>query len=616
MTSVWGWAGAPCTPEEAARALEWTNRGAESPGDGGVRSVLPCGGIGASGSQMHFHRDGDDAIVLIGRPRLSGATAPGNPEDAIAQRVLAGYRAAGADVLRALEGSFTLAIIRNGGREALLAIDRMGVGTLSYECCDERLYFGSSGDFLAARDGAAATVDLQSLFNYFYHHMVPGPSTIRSNHRRLPPGGYLVFQRGRARIDIYWKPRYDELAAYDLRALKLEFRTLLRDSVAQLVDGRTPAAFLSGGTDSSTIAGLLGEVTGRPAWTYSIGFDVAGYDEMSYARIAAKHFATDHHEYYVTPDDVVALATRMAAYCDQPFGNASSVPTYYCAMRARADGSDLLLGGDGGDELFGGNERYATQAFLSWYSRVPTVLKKAALEPLLFLPGADSFSLIRKGRSYVRYASMPMPDRLYAYNLLELHSAPVMFTPEFLQRVDVDTPLGLIRDAYVHAAASGQLNRMLALDLRFTLADNDLYKVSSMCGLAGVDVAYPMLNDALVAFSMRLPEALKLKGRKLRYFFKEALRDFLPLEIINKRKHGFGLPIGVWMRSHAPLRDLAYDALDALVARGVVQRSFVAHLMEQHDVDNAAYWGNEIWVLSQLELWLQAHGFPRGQALL
>jgi asparagine synthase (glutamine-hydrolysing) len=211
---------------------------------------------------------------------------------------------------------------------------------------------------------------------------------------------------------------------------------------------------------------------------------------------------------------------------------------------------------------------------------------------------------------------MPMPDRIYAYNLLQLNSAEAMLTPEFLHVIDVETPLGLLRDAYVHASATGQLNRMLALDLQFTLADNDLYKVSSMCGLAGIDVAYPMLNDALVAFSTHLPEELKLKGRKLRYFFKEALRDFLPIDIINKRKHGFGLPIGVWMRSHPPLRDLAYDALDALAGRGVVQRSFITHLTEQHHADNAAYWGNEIWVLSQLELWLQAHGFPRGQALV
>jgi asparagine synthase (glutamine-hydrolysing) len=211
---------------------------------------------------------------------------------------------------------------------------------------------------------------------------------------------------------------------------------------------------------------------------------------------------------------------------------------------------------------------------------------------------------------------MPMPDRIYAYNLLQINSAQSMFTPEFLQRVDAQAPLQLLRDAYAEAAASGQLNRMLALDLRFTLADNDLYKVSSMCGLAGIEVAYPMLNDALVAFSTRLPEALKLKGMKLRYFFKEALRDFLPIEIINKRKHGFGLPIGVWMRSHPALRDLAYDALDALASRGVVQRPFIGHLIDQHRTDNAAYWGNEIWVLSQLELWLQAHGFPRGRPLL
>jgi asparagine synthase (glutamine-hydrolysing) len=615
MTSmIWGRAGATRSPEDAARALERMNGHAQSSSDA-LRCVLESGALAASGRRVHIHRDGDDAVVLAGRPR-SNASLAGETLEGIARHVLEGYRANGSDVLRTLEGSFTVAILADSGREAMLAIDRMGVGTLSYEVRDDTLCFASNGDFLTP-EGAGSQIDLQSLFNYFYHHMVPGPSTIRRDRRRLPPGGYLVYRRGTLHVDSYWTPRYDETRGYDLPALKSEFRALLRESVTQVVDGQSAGTFLSGGTDSSTLAGMLGEVTRKPARTYSIGFDAAGYDEMSYARIAAKHFATDHHEYYVTPDDVVALAPRIAAHCDQPFGNASSVPTYYCAMLARDSGTDLLLGGDGGDELFGGNERYATQAFFSWYSRVPLAVRRSVLEPLLFrVPGADAIELVRKGRSYVRYASMPMPDRIYAYNLLELRSAHAMLTPQFIARIDVETPLQLLRDAYLNASASGQLNRMLALDLRFTLADNDLYKVSSMCGLAGVDVAYPMLNDALVAFSTRLPETLKLKGTKLRYFFKEALRDFLPVEIINKRKHGFGLPIGVWMRSHPPLRDLAYDALDALVARGVVQRPFVAHLMEQHHADNAAYWGNEIWVLSQLELWLQAHGFARGQPLV
>src|SRR5262249_16699723 len=138
--------------------------------------------------------------------------------------------------------------------------------------------------------------------------------------------------------------------------------------------------FLSGGTDSSTVAGMLGEVTGQPARTYSIGFDAQGYDEMAYARIAARHFNTRHNEYYVTSDDVVSAIPQIAAVHDQPFGNASAVPTFYCAKLARDDGVDVLLGGDGGDELFGGNDRYATQYLYSLYSDLPSGLRKGLIE--------------------------------------------------------------------------------------------------------------------------------------------------------------------------------------------------------------------------------------------
>jgi asparagine synthase (glutamine-hydrolysing) len=136
-----------------------------------------------------------------------------------------------------------------------------------------------------------------------------------------------------------------------------------------------------------------------------------------------------------------------------------------------------------------------------------------------------------------------------------------------------------------------------------------------MCELAGVEVAYPMLADGLVAFSMRLPAHLKLKGTRLRYFFKESLRDFLPREIIAKRKHGFGLPVGIWMRTHAPLQNLVYDAVRALGTRGIVKPSFIERIIAEHQADYATYWGGEIWVLSQLELWLAQHGYPPGQPL-
>jgi len=369
--------------------------------------------------------------------------------------------------------------------------------------------------------------------------------------------------------------------------------------------GRTAGAFLSGGTDSSTIAGMLGQVTGQPARTYSIGFNAQGYDEMEFARIAARHFGTRHQEYYVTPDDVVSAIPLIAAVHDQPFGNSSAVPTYYCAKLAKNDGVDVLLGGDGGDELFGGNERYAKQYLYSLYSDLPHALRKGLIEP--FLGVLPSKGILGKVQRYVGNASIPMPARYDNYNLLERLGSEVVFTAEFLNAVDARQPRAMMEQAYNGAQAQSLINRMLALDLRFTLADNDLPKVTRSCELACVDVKYPLLSDSVVTFSSSLPPRMKLKGTRLRYFFKEALRGFLPDEIITKTKHGFGLPFGPWLRAHRPLQQIALDSLADLKKRGIIRSEFIDELTTRHVESHADYYGTMVWVLMMLEQWLRQH---------
>jgi asparagine synthase (glutamine-hydrolysing) len=353
------------------------------------------------------------------------------------------------------------------------------------------------------------------------------------------------------------------------------------------------------------MAGLLGEVTGEPARTYSIGFEAEGYDEMAYARIAAQHFGTRHHEYYVTPADVVDAIPRIAAVHDQPFGNSSAVPTYFCARLAREDGVHTLIGGDGGDELFGGNERYAMQYLYSLYGDLPRPLRKGVVEPLAFL--LPEAGLVGKVQRYLRNASLPMPARYDHYNLLERLGAATVFTPEFLATVDTAAPAAQAAHAYDAARASSLVNRMLALDLRYTLADNDLPKVMRSCELAGVSVRFPLLSDAVVAFSARLAPDLKLKGTKLRYFFKDALRGFLPDAIITKTKHGFGMPFGIWLGAHPPLRAIALDSLSDLKRRGIVRPQFIEELTGSHVAEHPGYYGTMVWLLMMLEQWTRQH---------
>lgn len=525
--------------------------------------------------------------------------------EGMAAALIDAYGTHGVDAIKLLRGDFALAVLDEQRRDALLAIDRMGTHQLCYSVAGDRLAFGSTLDAIGAFPGIRSEADHQAIYDYVYFHMVPAPGSIRAGMRRLLPGEYLSYSNGKVETGRYWEMRFVENEQRPFPELKARFLGVLRDSVREAAAHGAVGAFLSGGTDSSTIAGLLGEVSGASARTYSIGFEAEGFDEMEYARIAARHFGTRHHEYYVTPDDVVEAIPAIAACFDQPFGNSSAVPTYYCAKLAKEDGVQILLGGDGGDELFGGNTRYAKQYLYSLYGDLPHALRKGLIEPIAF--AFPEVSIIGKAQRYMRNAVQPMPARYDNYNLLERLGAANVFTAGFLGSVDPQLPQALMRRTYQQAHAGSLINRMLAFDLKYTLADNDLLKVSRSSELAGVEVRYPMLDDAVVAFSASLAPELKLKGPRLRYFFKRALRGFLPDEIIAKSKHGFGLPFGRWLQTHRPLQQIARDSLADLKQRRIVRPEFIDDLTATHVRSHADYYGTMVWVLMMLEQWFRQH---------
>ena len=515
------------------------------------------------------------------------------------------YRRWKDDLAIHLLGQYSVAIIDQNEQALYLAVDRFVTHPLAYALQSNGIRFASNLDSLNIEQGLQLSP--QSIFNYVYFHVIPGPETIYRDVRRLLAGECLSFKSGKAEIRRYWRPEFIENQHSSFDELKQDFLGALRAAVKNASDGHNCGAFLSGGTDSSTIAGLLGEVSGASARTYSIGFEAAGYDEMEYARLAAKHFKTEHHEYYVTPADVAEAIPKIAQVYDQPFGNSSAVPTYFCARLAKQDGIDLLLGGDGGDELYGGNERYAKQHVFTHYARVPGLIRSALIEPLMRMPGVERIMPLRKAKSYVQQANLSMPARMETYNLLDRFGIRKVLSPEFLATVQPDAPLRHLSDVYRDAHARTLINRMLALDFKLTLSDNDLPKVSRMCELAKVNVAYPILDDGVLDFSLRLAPGLKLKGTKLRYFFKEALRGFLPDAILTKSKHGFGLPFGPWLRDHAPLQQIAYGSLEQLGDRGIIRKEFTRELIDVVRSGHAGYYGTMVWVLMMLELWLSHH---------
>ena len=539
--------------------------------------------------------------LCLGSPRVAGQTPLAGDMAAIWANLLDRHGPAGASAQ--VQGDFAVALTRPDG-SVFMAVDRFAVRTLCYRIDGGQIRVASRADELTV---ASDDLDPQALFDYLYFHIIPSPRTAFVGVHRLPPGHYAVFKDGQLTVAPYWVPTFQPESGRSFQQWQDEFKPLMQAAVARQFDGSRAACFLSGGTDSSTVAGMLAATAGQPVSCYSIGFEADGYDEMAYARLAAKKYGCTHHEIYFTPEDLVRDIPQVAAAYDQPFGNSSALPSFHCAQFAKADGVTRILAGDGGDELFGGNSRYATQRLFGFYHQVPGVLRKGLLEPLFGMGWVGRTPGLKKGTGYIRQANTPLPDRAQAFNLLGRLGYDQVLTPAMRARVNEASVLQQQTDVWAQARCADELNRYLAYDWRYTLAECDLPKVVGTTALAGVGVGFPMLDDALVDFSMRLPAEYKLKGMQLRWFFKEALRGFLPDEILTKKKQGFGLPFGVWMVRHAGLKKLSEDGLHSLAQRGLVNPAFVRQLLEQRLPEHPHYYGTMVWILLMLEHWLRHH---------
>lgn len=593
------------------RLAGWLGHGGHDAADALEKMLAKCSitrpehtltdtGLGLA-SSLSVAREGNLVAGICGRPRMQ--SADGSP----AKTLLQLWRQHGKDVPKHINGNFTLAILDLAEQSVFLALDRIGAEKLAYAASPDGLVFASQADMVAAHPAVGMELDPQGLFNFIYFFQVPAPGSVFRHVEKLLPAQWVQWRKGQLSKGFFWALQYQDEPRDDFEAQSKRFHALLRDGVQRAKGEDDVAAFLSGGTDSSTVSGVLKELSGQ-ARTYSIGFDAGGFDEMEYARLAAKRFGLDAREYYLQQADVLEAIPLIARHYDEPFANESAVPTYFCAKLAAADGYKAMLAGDGGDEIFGGNERYAKQKVFEAYHLLPTALRKALIEPLAHLPGMAALPPVRKAQSYIRQANIPLPERMESYNFIYRQPLGEMFSPDFLSQVDAGQPADWLKEVYDRADSDSYINRMLHLDIKFTLADNDLRKVGGMTEAAGIDVRYPLLDDAMMDFSGEVPPDWKVKGQYLRWFFKKALTGFLPDEIINKSKHGFGLPFGLWARDYAPLRERVEDRFNAFKQRGILLPEYVEHIRREHMSGHATYFGRMVWQILILEEWLAARG--------
>jgi asparagine synthase (glutamine-hydrolysing) len=510
------------------------------------------------------------------------------------------YLREGSRFLRRLHGAFALALWDRGRDETILAADQFGIKRLYYLSGPPATAFASRPS--ALRVGPSApSVSVGAVFNYLNFSFVPAPTSIFRDVARIEPGQLVRIRGGSATREAYWDLEYPERRLSRVDAAG-RIERLTQEGVGRAISGfaaKELGAFLSGGTDSSTVVGLMTRLTGESVNAFSIGFSEERFDELDYARLAAAHFGARHHTKIVGPDEALEVLPRLVEAFDEPFGNNSAIGTYFCV--------EVLLAGDGGDEIFGGNERYGADRVYALYHRVPALVRHGLLEPLMRV--APDIGVLGRAQRYVRRASIPNPRRFFSWEFFFAQEAAGLFTPEMLGALDVEAPYILVEQQYGRVRARSELNRLLYLDMKLAIGDNDLIKVTQASELAGVGVRFPMLDVSLVELMGSVPADFKVRGFEKRHIFKRAFRSLLPREILAKRKHGFGVPTSAWMKTHRGFRALVRDTLlsSAARTRGYFRVGVLEDLLARHDAEASAYYGDLLWRILMLELWLLRH---------
>lgn len=459
---------------------------------------------------------------------------------------------------------------------------------------------------LAASTLCSRDIDPVAIYHYLNFACIPAPRTMCADIAKLAPGTCLRWQAGRSTQARYFLPSYPQ----DLDGSDATLATGLRERIVASVHDYRPApsrawgCFLSGGTDSSSIVSILS--TQKPderVRSFSIGFAEQGYDELDYAQLVAQACSTQAYSARVDRGEALELLDRVVACYDQPFGNASAVPSLACAGLAREHGIDTLLAGDGGDEIFGGNQRYAKDHVMSMFYGLPLPLKRAA-GALGRLAGKSSRHFLQRVQNFTERASLPNPDRFYTDDSFGSDYHDALLQPDFRTHVRRDASLQYMREVYAEGGEASPLHRIMRLDLAMAIAQNDLVKVHGACRAHGISARFPYLDPDLVTWTGRLPERYKVRGTAKRYLFKQAMAGILPDAVLRKKKQGFGLPIAVWLRNDPLFQSRVRDVLSdpRTRSRGWFHPAFVETLLAEH-VQGSWDHSHGIWQLLVLELW-------------
>jgi asparagine synthase (glutamine-hydrolysing) len=507
------------------------------------------------------------------------------------------YEDRGPGFVDELRGEFAAAVWDGRNRRLLLARDRLGVKPLHYYIDDNVFVFASEIKALLAHPAVKREVAPDALNQFLTWHYVPDPLTIFKGIRKLPPGHLLTFHDGRAEIEQYWDITYDVDTTSPPEELAEKVLAELSEAVRiRLVSDVPLGAFLSGGIDSSAVVALMARHSSEPVKTFTIGFEETAFSEVDHARTIARKFGTDHQE-FILKADAAEIIDDILWYFDEPFGDSSAIPTVIVSKMART-GATVVLSGDGGDETFGGYERYQWEMSRRRFARIPGVLRAGLIRPLSrILPEAAY------GKNYLHHISLD-DNRRYVNSMrcIQEHGKRKLFTADFQARLNgLDCSESLMKFFRARSRAD-YLTRLQYVDAKTYLPGDCLVKTDRMSAANSLEVRAPFLDHKVVELAATIPADLKIRNGVSKYILKKCLRGIVPDETLDRGKKGFSVPVGQWFTGDWSdrLRQILFEP--RTLQRGYFNESYIRHLLDEHNRGRRDH-HNELWGLWVLEIW-------------
>ncbi|MHB1571409.1 MAG: asparagine synthase (glutamine-hydrolyzing) [Solirubrobacteraceae bacterium] len=513
------------------------------------------------------------------------------------------YEEHGSECVRYLHGMFAFALWDQRRRQLLLARDRVGKKPLFYALGPEGLAFASELRALLEDRSLPRELDTSAVDCFLAYGYIPAPLSIFAGVRKLPPAHTLVLERGEVKLDRYWRLDYSrKVQVKDPRELHESVRSHLRTATRRRLIGDVPlGAFLSGGIDSSAVVAAMAEASSGPVKTFSIGFDHDNFDELRFARRIADLFGTDHHEFVVRPD-AIEMLPKIVRHYGEPFADSSAIPSFYLA-ELTSQHVTVALNGDGGDESFAGYTRYVSNRLAARLERFPAPLRRVAANSARTLGGGELTSVANKARRLITGLALAPAARYESYmSAFNQSQRANLYTEEFAEAVDRSLTSTVIEERWEEASGDNVLDVMLEVDVTTYLPGDLITKIDIATMAYSLEARSPLLDHQLMEFAASIPEELKLNGRQKKWVFREALRGWLPDDILDRPKQGFTVPLNHWLRGE--LHDLAREVLldrDSLT-RSYFRREAVQSILDRHST-GADEETKRLWALFVFELW-------------